>query len=40
MTLFKAIVPMPGDHNILIPVDNATFGLLVENIYVSKEDVL
>ena len=39
MALFKAIVPMPSDHNILIPVENATFELPVENIYVSKEDV-
>ena len=40
MALFKAMVPMLGDHNILILVDDATFQLPVENIYVSKEDVL
>ena len=39
MALFKAMVPMPGDHNILIPVDDATFELPVENICISKEDV-
>ena len=39
MALFKAMVPMPGDHNIFFPVDDTTFGLPVENIYVSKEDV-
>ena len=27
VTLFKAMVPMPSDHNIFIPVENATFGL-------------
>ena len=39
MCLFKAMVPMPGDHNIIILVEDATFGLLIENIYVPKEDV-
>ena len=39
MKLFKVIVPMPSDHNILIPVEDTIFGLPVENIYVSKEDV-
>ena len=39
MVLFRAMVPMAGDHNILILVDDATFGLPVENIYMSKEDV-
>ena len=39
MTLFKEMVPMPSDHNILIPMEDATFGLSVENIYASKEDV-
>ena len=39
MTLFKAMALMPSDHNIIIPVEDATFRLLVENIYVSKEDV-
>ena len=39
MALFKAMVLMPGDHNIVIPVEDATFGLLLENIYMSKEDV-
>ena len=39
MALFKAMVPKPNDHNILIPVEDATFGLPVKNIYVSKEEV-
>ena len=39
MALFKVMILMPGDENILIPVDDATFGLPVENIYVSKEEV-
>ena len=39
MALFRAIVPMPSDHNIVILVKDAPFRLLVENIYVSKEDV-
>ena len=39
MALLKAMVPMPGDHNLIILVDHATFGMPVENIYVSKEDV-
>ena len=39
MAMFKAMVPMPSDHNILIPVEDATFGLQVENIYVSKEAI-
>ena len=38
MTLFKVIVPMPNDY-ILIPVEDIIFGLLIEYIYVSKEDV-
>ena len=37
--LFKSMVPMPSDHNILIPMEDTTFRLPVENIYVSKEDV-
>ena len=36
MALVKAIVPMLCDHNILILVEDATFGLQVEYIYVSK----
>ena len=39
MALFKTMVPMHSDHNILIPVEDATFGLPVENIYMSKDDV-
>ena len=39
MALFKAMVPMPRDHNIVIPVEDAIFKLPVENIYVSKEDL-
>ena len=35
MALFKVMAPILGNHNILIPVDDATFGLPVENIYVS-----
>ena len=27
MALFKVIVPMPSEYNILIPVEDATFGL-------------
>ena len=38
MALFNAIVPMPYDHNILILMEDATFRLPVEYIYVSKED--
>ena len=30
---------MASDHNILIPMEDDTFELQVENIYVSKEDV-
>ena len=30
---------MADDHNILIPVDDATFWMPVENMYVSKEDL-
>ena len=37
MDLFKEIVPMPFDHNILIPVEDATFELPIENIYVSED---
>ena len=37
--LFEVMVPIPSDHNILIPVKDATFGLPVKNIYVSKENV-
>ena len=39
MALFKEMVPMPSDHNILILVDDATFRLPVENKYLSKEDM-
>ena len=39
MALFKEMVLMPSNHNKLIPVDDATFELPVENIYMSKEDV-
>ena len=39
MAFFKVMVLMPSDHKILIPVEDATFGLQVEYIYVSKEDV-
>ena len=39
MASFNAIVSMPGDHNILIPVKDAIFRLPVENIYLPKEDV-
>ena len=39
MALFKAMVPMSNDHNIVIPVEDATFGLPIGNMYVSKDDV-
>ena len=38
MALFKVMVPMPSDHNILILVEDATFRLKFGYIYVSKED--
>ena len=38
MALFNAMVPMPSDHNILIPIEDATSGLQVECIYMSNED--
>ena len=39
MALFNAMVPMSSDHNIVILVEDATFGLPIENMYVSKDDV-
>ena len=39
MAFFESMVLMLGDHNILISVNDATFGLSVESIYVSKEDM-
>ena len=39
MDFFKAMVPIPNDHNILIPVKDATFSLPIEYIYVSKQYV-
>ena len=39
MALFNAMTQIPGDHNILIPMDDATFRLPVESIYVSKKNV-
>ena len=39
MALFKAISQMPSEHNILILVEDAIFGLQVEYIYVPKDDV-
>ena len=34
LSLPLMIVPMPSDHNILIPVEDDTFGLEAEYIYV------
>ena len=36
IVLFKALVLMPRDHTIVVPVEDATFGLPLENMYVLQ----
>ena len=38
MALFNAMVAMPSEHNTLVLMEDVTFGLQVEYLFVSKDN--